>query len=100
MIADAGEPVQKADDVLYDRALRNRMRMADVPVDEINYLMSLPTAPEVDLDDFSLVDSTQWFFVAPDYSIGIVFMAVGECVVRAEVVFNGRVYPKTKGDKQ
>lgn len=90
LIVTAGEPTQKADDTFYDRGLANMMRLAGLPDKEIKYLMSLPTAPEVDLDDLSVQDTTCWFFVSPDLTVGIIFELNGQCKVPGLKVYDLR----------
>ena len=86
----SGEPTQKADDTFYDRGLANMMRLAGLPDDEIEYLMSLPTSPEVDLDSIALQDTTSWFFVSPELDVGIVFEINGQCEVPGFKVYDLR----------
>ena len=85
-----GEPIQKADDTFYDKGLANMMRIAGLPDDEIEYLMALPTSPEVDLDSAALQDTTRWFFVSPELDVGIVFEINGQCKVPGFKVYDLR----------
>ena len=85
-----GEPTEKADDTFYDRGLGNMMRLAGLPDEEIKYLMSLPTSPEVDLDSIALQDTTRWFFVSPELDVGIVFEINGQCKVPGFKVYDLR----------
>lgn len=89
-LAYSGEPIQKADDTFYDRGLANMMRLAGVPNKEIKYLLSLPTAPEVNLDDLMLQDTTRWFFVNPELTVGIVFELNGQCEIPGLKVYDLR----------
>ena len=85
-----GEPTQKADDTFYDRGLANMMRLAELSDEEIKYLMSLPTSPEVDLDSIKFQDTTRWFFVSPELDVGIVFEINGQCRVPGYKVYDLR----------
>lgn len=86
----SGEPIKKADDTFYDKGLANMMRIAGLPDDEIEYLMALPTSPEVDLDSIMLQDTTRWFFVSPELDVGIVFEINGQCRVPGFKVYDLR----------
>ena len=96
----ATEPVQKADDTFYDRALVNWMIALGVPKAEAKEIIQLPTSPEIDLETLWPMDSTRWFFVTEGYQIGIIYQYVtfngssGErcdsCALTREVIFDLR----------
>ena len=100
IIVLAGEPVQKADDTFYDRALVNWMIALGVPKAEAKEIIQLPTSPEIDLETLWPMDSTRWFFVTEGYQIGIIYQYVtfngslGErcdsCALTREVIFDLR----------